>query len=115
MKKLNYLSIQERENTRLIYREMTILGKAKYHNRSLKPTTSAGASIPPQHGGRRGPWELQATGLMPATLDKWGLHAPLPHKSHRAKSHANTPPLAHGVPNKQVNKLNKETIPNKPH
>jgi len=33
MKKLNCLSIQEKENTRLIYREKTILGKAEYHNR----------------------------------------------------------------------------------
>ena len=28
---------------------------------------------------------------------------------------ANTPPLAQGVPNNQVNKLNKERIPNAPH
>jgi len=34
MKKLNCLSIQEKENTRLIYREKTILGEAKYHNRA---------------------------------------------------------------------------------
>jgi hypothetical protein len=33
MKKLNCLSIQEKENTRLIYREKTILGEAEYHNR----------------------------------------------------------------------------------
>jgi hypothetical protein len=33
MKKLNCLSIQEKENTRLIYRKKTILGKAEYHNR----------------------------------------------------------------------------------
>jgi hypothetical protein len=89
IKKLNCLSIQERENTRLIYREKTILGKAEYHDRSLKLTTSAGARPPPQHGGRRGPWGLQATGLMPATLDRWGLHAPIRPKSHRAKSRAN--------------------------
>jgi len=31
-KKLNCLSIQEKENTRLIYREKTILGFAEYHN-----------------------------------------------------------------------------------
>jgi len=31
MKKLNCLSIEEKENTRLIYREKTILGKAEYH------------------------------------------------------------------------------------
>jgi len=39
--KLNCLSIQKRENTRLIYREKTILGEAEYHNRSPKPSTSA--------------------------------------------------------------------------
>ena len=72
-KKLNCLLIQEKENTRLIYREKTILGEAEYHNRSLKPSTSAGARPPPRHGGRRGPWELQATGLMPAALGRWGL------------------------------------------
>ena len=33
MKKLNCLSIQEKENTKLIYREKTILGEAEYHNR----------------------------------------------------------------------------------
>jgi hypothetical protein len=33
MKKLNCLSIQEKENTRLIYREKTILGEAEHHNR----------------------------------------------------------------------------------
>jgi hypothetical protein len=33
MKKLNCLSIQEKENTRLIHREKTILGEAEYHNR----------------------------------------------------------------------------------
>jgi hypothetical protein len=69
MKKLNCLSIQEKENTRLIYREKTILGEAEYHDRSPKPTTSARARPPPQHGGRRGPWGLQATGpnLMPTS------------------------------------------------
>jgi len=41
MKKLNCLSIQEKENTRLIYREKTILGEGEYHNRSPKPSTSA--------------------------------------------------------------------------
>ena len=30
---LNCLSIQEKENTRLIYREKTILSEAEYHNR----------------------------------------------------------------------------------
>jgi hypothetical protein len=54
MKKLNCLSIQEKENTKLIYREKAILGEAEYHNRSPKPSTSAGARPPPQHGGRRG-------------------------------------------------------------
>jgi hypothetical protein len=110
MKKLNCLSIQEKENTRLIYREKTILGEAEYHNRSPKPTTSAVARPPPQHGGRRGPWGLQATGLMPAALAQWGLSALERHRSHQAKSDANTPPLAQGYPNK-VNRLNKETIP----
>jgi hypothetical protein len=62
-KKLNCLSIQEKENTRLIYREKTTFGFAEYHNRSPKPSTSAGARPPPRHGGRRGPWGLQATGL----------------------------------------------------
>jgi len=73
MKKLNCLSIQEKENTKLIYREKTILGEAEYHNRSPKPSISAGARPPPQHGGRRGPWGPQATGLMPAALGRWGL------------------------------------------
>jgi hypothetical protein len=67
MKKLNCLSIQEKENTKLIYREKTILGEAEYHNRSPKPSTSAepvsstwgqarpmGASE--AGGGRRGQW-----------------------------------------------------------
>jgi hypothetical protein len=67
MKKLNCLSIQEKESTKLIYREKTILGKAEYHNRSPKPSTSAepvfstwwqarpmGASE--AGGGRRGQW-----------------------------------------------------------
>jgi len=48
-KKLNCLSIQEKENTRLIYREKIMLGKAEYHNWSPKPSTSAGTR-PPQHG-----------------------------------------------------------------
>jgi hypothetical protein len=39
-KKLNCLSIQEKKNSRLIYREKAILGEAEYHNRSLKPSTS---------------------------------------------------------------------------
>jgi len=72
-KELNCLLIQEKENTKLIYREKTILGEAEYHNRSPKPSTSAGARTPPQHGGRRGPWGPQATGLMPAALGRWGL------------------------------------------
>jgi len=72
-KKLNCLSIQEKKNTRLIYREKTILGEAEYHNGSPKPSTSAGARPPPQHGGRRGPWGPQAPGLMPAALGRWVL------------------------------------------
>jgi len=65
--KLNCLSIQEEENTRLIYREKAILREAEYHNWSPKPSTSAGARPPPRHGGRRRPWGLHATGpnLMP--------------------------------------------------
>jgi len=67
MKKLNCLSIQEKESTKLIYRKKTILGEAEYHNRSPKPSTSAepvsstwgqarpmGASE--AGGGRRGQW-----------------------------------------------------------
>jgi len=75
-KKLNCLFIQEKENTKLIYREKTILGEAEYHNPSPKPSTSAGARPPPQHGGRRGPWGPQATGLMPAALGPWGCKPP---------------------------------------
>jgi len=67
MKKLNCLSIQEKENTKLIYREKTILGEAEYHNRSPKPSTSAepisstwGQARPmgadEAGGGRRGWW-----------------------------------------------------------
>ena len=41
MKKLNCLSIQEKENTKLIYREKTILCEAEYDNRSPKPSTRA--------------------------------------------------------------------------
>jgi len=65
MKKLNCLSIQGKENSRLIYKEKTILGEAEYHNRSPKTTTSAGARPPPVHGGRRGPWGLPAIGPNP--------------------------------------------------
>jgi hypothetical protein len=72
-KELNCLSIQEKENSRLIYREKTILGFAEYHNRSPKPSTSAGARPPPRHGGKRGLWGLQATSMMPAALGRWGL------------------------------------------
>jgi len=67
MKKLNCLSIQEKESTKLIYRKKTILGEAEYHNRSPKPSTSAepvsstwgqarlvGAGE--AGGGRRGQW-----------------------------------------------------------
>ena len=98
MKKLNCLSIQEKENTRLIYREKAILGEAEYHNRSPKPSTSAGARPPPQHGGRRGPWGLQATGLMPAALDRWGLQAPIRHKSHRASGRWLVAPMGLACP-----------------
>ena len=59
---------KERENGRLIYREKTILGFAEYHNRSPKASTIARARPPPRHGGRRGPWGLQATGHIPAAL-----------------------------------------------
>jgi len=55
MKKLNCLSIQEKENTKLVYREKTIRGEAEYHNRSPKPSTSAGTRPPPQHGGYKPP------------------------------------------------------------
>jgi hypothetical protein len=55
MKKLNCLSIQEKENTKLIYRKKTILGEAEYHNRSPKPNISAGARPPPQHVGHKPP------------------------------------------------------------
>jgi hypothetical protein len=61
MKKLNCLSIQEKENTRLIQRK-DHTRRSRVSQPSLKPTTSAGARPPPQHGGRRGPWGLQATG-----------------------------------------------------
>jgi len=52
MKNLNCLSIQEKENAKLIYREKTILGEADYQKWSPKPSTSAGVRPPPQHGGR---------------------------------------------------------------
>jgi len=55
-----------------------MLGEAEVHNRSPKPSTSAGARPPPRHGGRRGPWGLQATEH---------------HRSHRAKSDANRKPI----------------------
>jgi hypothetical protein len=89
MKKLNCLLIQEKENSKLIYREETILREAEYHNPSPKPSTSAGARPPPRHGGRQGPWWQQATVLMPAALGRWGLYTPEHHGSHQAKSHAN--------------------------
>ena len=72
-KKLNCLLIQEKGNAELIYRQKTILGEAEYHNRSPKPSTSAPA---PRYGGRRSPWALQATGLIPAALDRWGCKPP---------------------------------------
>jgi len=58
MKKLNCLSIQEKENIRLIYREKTILGKAEYHNRvrSRLPVPELGLLLSmgagEAHGGR---------------------------------------------------------------
>jgi len=62
MKKLNCLSIQEKENTRLIYREKTILGEAEYHIRvrSRLPVPELGLLLcmgaGEAHGGRRGWW-----------------------------------------------------------
>jgi len=61
MKQLNCLSIQEKENTRLIYREKTILGEAEYHNRvrrrlpvpKLVLLLSMGAGV--AHGGYKPP------------------------------------------------------------
>jgi len=76
MRKLKCLSIQEKENTKLIYGEQTIVRKAEYHNWSLKLSTSARARPTPQHGGRRGPWGPQPTGLMPKVLGQWGLKDP---------------------------------------
>jgi len=73
MKKLNYLLIQEKENTKLINRENTMLREAEYYNRSHKLSTSAGASPPHPHGGRRGPWWPQRIGLIPPALGQWGL------------------------------------------
>jgi len=63
MKKLNCLSIQEKENTRLIYRKKTILGEAKYHNRvrSRLPVPELGLLLSmgagEAGGGRRDWWE----------------------------------------------------------
>jgi len=34
---------------------------------------------------------------MPAALDRWGLQAPIRHKSHRAKSRANTIPSSYAI------------------
>jgi len=64
--KLNCLSIQEKENTRPIYGEITILGEAEYHQQSPKPSTSAGARS-----------------------SAWGQARPMGATSHQAKSHAN--------------------------
>jgi len=61
MKKLNCLSIQEKENTRLIYREKTILGEAEYHNRvrSRLPVPELGLLLSMRageaHGGYKPP------------------------------------------------------------
>jgi len=63
-KKLNCLSTQEKENTRLIYREKTMLGEAEYHSRRPKPSTSAGARSPlsmragEAHGGYKPPGQI---------------------------------------------------------
>jgi len=86
MMKLNCLSIQEKENTKRISREKTILGEGKYHSRSPNPSTFAGTRPPPQHGGRLGPWVPPGTGLMPAALGQWELYAP---ECSRAKFGAN--------------------------
>jgi hypothetical protein len=62
MKKLNCLSIQEKENTRLIYTEKTILGEAEYHGkvRSQLPVAELGLllsmGVGEAYGGRRGWW-----------------------------------------------------------
>jgi len=82
---------RERERQANIYgKEEGILGEAEYHIRRPIPSITAGARPTIQHGGRK----------PPASCPK-----PLAerHTSHRAKSRADTPPLAHGVPNK-VNK-----------
>jgi len=61
MKKLNCLSIQEKESTRLIYREKTILGEAEYHNqvRSRLPVPKLGLFLSigagEAHGGHKPP------------------------------------------------------------
>jgi hypothetical protein len=61
MKKPNCLSIQEKENTRLIYREQTILGEAEYHNRvrSRLPVPELGLPLSmwagEAHGGCKPP------------------------------------------------------------
>jgi len=58
-KKLNCLSIQEKENSRLIYL-YTEEREGKLHadcqSRSPKPSISAEARPPAQFGGRRGSW-----------------------------------------------------------
>ena len=64
MKKLNCLSIQEKENTRLMYRAKTILSEAEYHNRvrsrlpvpKLVLLLSMGAGE--THGGYKPPGQI---------------------------------------------------------
>jgi hypothetical protein len=46
MKKFNCLSIQEKENTKLRYREKTILGEVRYQNQRPKPSTIDGGRPP---------------------------------------------------------------------
>jgi len=64
MKNLNCLMIQEKENTRLIYREKTMLGKAKYHNlaRSRLPVPKLGLLLSmgagEAHGGYEPPGQI---------------------------------------------------------
>jgi len=58
MKKLNCLSIQEKKNSRLIYREKSILGEAEYHNRSHRAKSHANTEHRPTGKGHHlsPPW-----------------------------------------------------------
>jgi hypothetical protein len=89
MKKLNCLLIQEKEITRLIYREKTILSFARYHNRVQNRLPVLKLVLLLTMGAGQAQGGLQATGLMPAALGQWGLQAPIHHKCHQAKPHAN--------------------------